>query len=309
MRHLLASFLAFLALLSQASAHGSYVTTWQGLYPNSTTDDNVQNGTGSACQVCHWGTNGGPTWNAYGWRIRQNINAGDALTAAITHAGSVNSDLDPVGAASLIEIGAGTQPGWTVGPNNTQYTPTSQNPGFNPPAAILGSMDPGSALLVYCSPGLAGIIACPCGNAPLGAGLGCNNSDNTGGASIGAAGLPSLAADSIVFTTHGQKASATSVLLQGTTQSATGVVFGQGVRCVAGSLKRLYVKPASGGSISAPGPGDPSVSARSAVLGDPLSAGLQREYLVYYRDPFVLGGCPATSTFNATSSGTLIWLP
>lgn len=309
MRLLIASFLALVALVPTVRAHGSFVTTWQGMYPNSSTDDNVQAGSGSYCQVCHWGPNGGPSWNAYGWRIRDNLNAGLSLTDAITDAGGVNTDNDPVGAASLIEIGASTQPGWTPGPNNTQYTPNNQNPGLNPPAAILGSLDPGSPLLVFCSPGLDGTIACPCGNAPAAAGLGCNNSDNTGGAAIAAAGLPSLAADSIVFTTAGQKASATSVLLQGSGQNVTGVVFGQGVRCVAGSLKRLYVRPASGGSISVPSGADLSVSARSAALGDPLSAGVQRQYLVYYRDPVVLGGCSATSTFNTTGSGMLIWLP
>jgi hypothetical protein len=30
---------------------------------------------------------------------------------------------------------------------------------------------------------------------------------------------------------------------------------------------------------------------------------------VYYRDPNVLGGCPATSTFNATQSGQVSWWP
>jgi len=309
MRHLATAFLALVTLSVAAAAHGSFVTTWQALYPNSTTDDHVLNGTGSSCQVCHWGPNGGPAWNAYGWSVRENINAGDSLIDAITHAESANPDADPLGAASLIEIGSGTQPGWTPGPNNTQFTPTNQNPGLTPPAAILGSLDPGSALLVYCSPGSAGVSACPCGNAPAAAGLGCDNSDATGGASITALGLPSLAADTIVIATAGQKASATSVLLQGTTSNPNGVVFGQGVRCVAGSLKRLYVRAAVGGSVSLPAAGDPSISARSAALGDLLGAGSQREYMVYYRDPAVLGGCPATSTFNATSSGTLVWLP
>jgi hypothetical protein len=309
MRHLATAFLALVALSVPGAAHGSFVTTWQAMYPNSTTDDHVLNGAGSSCQVCHWGPNGGPAWNAYGWSVRENINAGDSLTDAITHAESANPDADPVGAASLIEIGGGTQPGWTPGPNNTQYTPTSQNPGLDPPAAILGSLDPGSALLVYCSPGSAGVSACPCGNAPSAAGLGCNNSDNTGGAWIDAAGSPSLSTDTIVLTTGGQKSSATSVLLQGSSSNPSGVVFGQGVRCVAGALKRLYVRPALGGSVSLPAAGDASISARSAALGDPLPAGARREYMVYYRDPTVLGGCAATSTFNATSSGTLIWLP
>jgi hypothetical protein len=309
MRTALASLIAFLCLVTQASAHGGFVGVWQGIYPNSVTDDNVQNGTGSSCQICHWNPSGGSSWNAYGWRVHQGLDAGLTIEDAIPAAASANSDSDPVGAANLIEISAGTQPGWTPGPHNTQYTNTGQSPGLNPPAAILGSLDPGSALYVYCSPGQDGTLACPCGNAPIGTGLGCNNSDNTGGAGLGASGIPSVAADSVVFLSAGQKASATSVFLQGTAQNASGAAFGQGVRCVAGSLKRLYVRQASGGSIQVPGAGDPSISARSAALGDPLAAGLRREYMVYYRDPNVLGGCAPTATFNATNSGSLIWLP
>jgi hypothetical protein len=97
-------------------------------------------------------------------------------------------------------------------------------------------------------------------------------------------------------------------VLQGTLSSSSGLVFGQGVRCVVGTLKRLYVKTASGGSITAPLGSDPSVSARSAALGNPISAGQHRYYMVYYRDPIVLGGCPATSTFNATDALDLQWM-
>jgi hypothetical protein len=81
------------------------------------------------------------------------------------------------------------------------------------------------------------------------------------------------------------------------------------VRCAAGSLKRLYTKSASGGSITAPdfGLGDPTVHARSAALGDLIQAGESRWYLVYYRDPTVLGGCPSSSTFNATQTGRIDW--
>jgi len=88
-------------------------------------------------------------------------------------------------------------------------------------------------------------------------------------------------------------------------------VFGMGVRCTSGTLKRLYTKSASGGSITAPnfGAGDPQVSVRSAATGDTIGAGQSRWYLVYYRDPIVLGGCPSSSTFNATQTGQVTWWP
>ncbi len=162
-----------------------------------------------------------------------------------------------------------------------------------------------------CDPGAGGVIACPCSNPPGAPGRGCDNSAATGGASLAASGGAYLFSDGLVFTTAGEKPTATSILLQGTTSPAAGVPYGQGVRCVGGTLKRLFVKAASGGSITAPdfGAGDPSVSVRSAARGDVIGAGQSRFYLVYYRDPVVLGGCSPTSTFNATQTGRVDWLP
>jgi hypothetical protein len=89
-----------------------------------------------------------------------------------------------------------------------------------------------------------------------------------------------------VFTTGGEKPTALSIVSQWSGSASTGVVFGMGVRCGAGTLKRLYTKIASGGSIMAPNftAGDPQVSARSAALGDAIQPGQSRWYLVYYRD-------------------------
>jgi hypothetical protein len=155
------------------------------------------------------------------------------------------------------------------------------------------------------------VSACPCSNPPAGSGRGCDNSSATGGAALSASGVAYLSIDSLVFATGGEKPSATSILLQGDAPIASGIVFGQGLRCAGGALKRLYTKTASAGSISAPdfGAGDPNVSTRSAQLGDTLQPGSTRWYLVYYRDPLVLGGCPAASTFNATQTGQIRWLP
>jgi len=162
-----------------------------------------------------------------------------------------------------------------------------------------------------CDPGIDSVIACPCGNAPSGAGRGCDNSAATGGASLAASGIAYLSIDSLVFTATDERPNSTSVLVEGTAPVSSGLVFGQGVRCLGGTLKRLYVKTAVSGSITAPdfGAGDPTVSARSAALGDPILPGETRWYLVYYRDPLVLGGCPATSTFNSTQTGRVDWLP
>ena len=162
-----------------------------------------------------------------------------------------------------------------------------------------------------CDPGLNGTIACPCGNQPSSAGRGCDNSSSTGGASLSASGIAYMSIDSLAFTTSDEKPSATSILLQGDASISNGLVFGQGVRCVGGTLKRLYVKTAANGSITAPDStaGDPSVSARSAQLGVAIQPGQPYFFLVYYRDPIVLGGCSAGNTFNATQTGSVTYWP
>ena len=168
-----------------------------------------------------------------------------------------------------------------------------------------------TSFTIHCDPGAGGVAACPCSNPPAGASRGCNNSSATGGASLTASGVAHLSADSLVLTTSGEKPTALSLVLQGTVYLGAGTPYGQGVRCVGGSLKRLYAKNAVGGSITAPdfGAGDPSVSAQSAAKGDTIQPGQPRWYLVCYRDNNVLGGCSPTSNFNATQTGQVSWAP
>jgi hypothetical protein len=168
------------------------------------------------------------------------------------------------------------------------------------------SCSPGVA---FCHPGTGGVIPCPCANPPAGAAQGCDNSSLTGGASLVASGVASLANDTLHFTTSGEKPTAMTILVQGSQTGAAGIAFGQGVRCVTGSLSRLYSGPAAGGSISVPQLSDPTVSARSAAVGDVLSAGVTRFYMAYYRDPIVLGSCPPSKTFNTSDAVAVTWLP
>jgi formylglycine-generating enzyme required for sulfatase activity len=174
--------------------------------------------------------------------------------------------------------------------------------------ALTASSFAQNPLTSFCSPGVAGVIPCPCSNPPAGLDRGCDNSSATGGASLSASGVAALTGDTLVFTTSGERPTATSIVLQATSTNSTGVAFGQGVRCLSNNLLRLYVKNAVGGSISAPVGTDLSVSARSAALGDTLAVGQTRNYAVYYRDPVVLGGCMSGGTFNMTQSGAVTWI-
>jgi hypothetical protein len=303
--------LGFLLLTARpAQAWPPYLTDWQNIYPGSSTDDNVINGLGQGCAVCHFSQNGGTGWNPYGWEIRQKFLAGDTIPNAILKAALWDSDANPRSWSNITEITGDTQPGWTPGPNNIEYTDMSTVTGQMPIAGILGSLDPAvSPMVPMCDPGMGGVLACPCGNPQAGLNRGCENSGATTGAALTAVGTESLGGDTVVFTTAGERNTALTILLQGTTSIAAGTQYGQGVRCLGGSLRRLYVKSASAGSITAPGMGDLSVSAQSAAKGDTILPGTSRWYLAYYRDPNILGGCAAVFTFNATQTGQVDWMP
>ena len=149
--------------------------------------------------------------------------------------------------------------------------------------------------------------ACPCQNTGV-AGRGCENSVATGGARLEGSGT--TATDSVVLVSEGELPTVLTIFLQGTAQNANGLVFGDGVRCAGGILKRLYAKTASGGTAHAPALGELSITARSTQLGDPLAplSGQVRYYQAYYRDPN-LGFCPAPAgnSWNVSSMLTVTW--
>ncbi len=152
-------------------------------------------------------------------------------------------------------------------------------------------------------------IACPCANSGA-VGHGCENSVATGGALLAGAGGASLALDTLLLSSSGELPTAPSIFLQGTTELANAVPFGDGLRCIGGALKRMYVKSAVGGTVAAPAAGDPSVSARSAAVGDVIQAGQARRYQVYYRDPNAsFCASPSGGGFNVSQALRVLWAP
>jgi plastocyanin len=146
---------------------------------------------------------------------------------------------------------------------------------------------------------------CPCGNTGA-AGKGCENSAGTGGARLVAHG--SSGDDAVVLTSSGELSNALSIFLQGNATNANGTPFGDGVRCVAGSLKRIAVNNATNGEAYYPHPGEDSIGARSAALGDPIAPGSTRWYQTYYRDPnLAFCAAPTGSSFNVSNGITIVW--
>jgi hypothetical protein len=162
-----------------------------------------------------------------------------------------------------------------------------------------------------CEPGIAGVVACPCSNPPSGPGRGCNNfAFYTGGAAMTGFGTASLSSDGVTLSVSAENPSALTIFWTGSSSiSPPGVAHGAGVRCVA-VLRRLYSGNASAGFISKPQMGDPSVSARSAAVGAPITAGQVRYYFTVYRDPSAAGPCgnPA-SGINVSNAVSVQWGP
>jgi hypothetical protein len=154
-------------------------------------------------------------------------------------------------------------------------------------------------------PGDATLAACPCSNSGQ-SGHGCNNSVSSGGAQLSHSGATNP--DTLVLTSANELPSSLSIFLQGDSATPMVASFGDGLRCTGGNLLRLFVESAVHSTAQAPQPGDPSISARSAALGDPIQPGSIRYYQTYYRDPSTTF-CPSPTggTFNVSNGLRVTW--
>jgi hypothetical protein len=129
--------------------------------------------------------------------------------------------------------------------------------------------------------------SCPCGN-PGQIGQGCANSTGQG-AVIAETGSPGVIADDFgVDATH--LAPSQPALLfsaNNAVNSGNGVIFGDGLRCAGGSVKRLGVRQADAA-------GHASWNSNLSVSGG-WTAGDTRRFQVWYRDPT---GAPCGTGFN-----------
>ncbi len=149
--------------------------------------------------------------------------------------------------------------------------------------------------------------ACPCGNASApGAQAGCTNSYGTPGRLV-ATGDASTVYDTLVLQVTGLPPTGNApTFFQGTLQAngGSGTVFGDGLRCVVGSIQRLGGPPSSAGSASIGYgvPGTELVSVRGAL---PPTGGT-RFYQVSYRNAAAF--C-SPATFNASNGLVVTWTP
>ncbi len=142
---------------------------------------------------------------------------------------------------------------------------------------------------------------CPCGNVSA-TGRGCPSSANNLGALLVASGLPSSSFDTFVVSGSGMTPSSSVLYFQGTSaqNGGMGSIFGDGLRCAAGSVLRLGTRTNVVGASSF-GPG-------VAVSGQiPSTGGVTRYYQAWYRD--VSPTFCTTSRFNLTNGVAAVWIP
>jgi hypothetical protein len=144
--------------------------------------------------------------------------------------------------------------------------------------------------------------ACPCGNASaVGDRSGCTNSLGLAGR-LGHDGMASLSNDSLVLLGSGMPDSA-ALYFQGTsaTNGGAGALFGDGLRCVGGSIVRLGAVANTAHASQYPSGLALPVSVKGQV-GAPGS----RTYQVRYRN--TAGFC-TSDTFNMTNALEVAWAP
>ncbi len=153
----------------------------------------------------------------------------------------------------------------------------------------------------FCSGDGSG-TACPCGNnSAVGANQGCTNSFGSG-ASLSAAGQPTLSNDTLTLQCSGLPSGTSALLFQSAQQEnfGSGTVFGDGLRCVGGTTRRLRTAHAPGGTASWPVPGAPSLS----VSGSAISGQLLY-YQAWYRN---MAAFCSPATFNLSQGLTISWV-
>ena len=143
--------------------------------------------------------------------------------------------------------------------------------------------------------------SCPCGTFGA-AGNGCPNSVHPEGANLAGSGIASVGNDSVVLD-GSLMPNATALYFQGNTadNGGAGVVFGDGLHCVSGGVKRLGSKTNVGGASSYPIGGDPLISVKGLV-----NPGDTKYYQCFYRN--AASFC-TSATFNYTNAVQIDWVP
>ncbi len=144
-------------------------------------------------------------------------------------------------------------------------------------------------------------VGCPCANTG-GSGRGCAWSAGGAGASgarLGHQGSPQ--GNDLVLVADSMPATGSCLFFQGATTNAAGAVFGDGLRCAAGTVTRLRTRTNVAGTASVPVVGEPPLSSMGGVAP---GSGDVRSYQVWFR---VAASFCTSAPFNTTNALRVHW--
>jgi len=145
---------------------------------------------------------------------------------------------------------------------------------------------------------------CPCSNDNDGTvpGSGCDNGVFASGAQLTGSGVASVSADSLVLRTTHLEPSNSGLYFQANNDLSPGNVWGDGLQCAGGNLKRLQVRfaDASGTSYTTIGI---SAKAGNVVAGD------TKRYQCWYRTTQAPPCGVGVNDFNSSNGYEVTWVP
>jgi len=176
--------------------------------------------------------------------------------------------------------------------------------GFGGPDAFLRMQLDFTHQYPFCFGNLGSGTPCPCGNDNDGSvpGSGCANGVFASGARLSVSGTASLTADTLVLAATGLEPSNSGLYFQANNDLSPGNLWGDGLQCAGGQLKRLGVRfsDTAGYSDTSGYPQPISVKAGNINAGD------TKYYQCWYRNPT---SSPCGSDFNASNGFAVTWAP
>ena len=164
--------------------------------------------------------------------------------------------------------------------------------------------DAGSIGTPYCFGDLGSGTPCPCGNDNDGSvpGSGCANGVFASGAQLTGSGEASLGADTLVLATTGLEPNNSGLYFQADNDLSPGVIWGDGLQCAGGQLRRLGVRFSDASGYSDTSGYTQTISAKAGNV----TAGDTKYYQCWYRNPIA---SPCGAEFNASNGLAVTWAP